>query len=236
MSNKKKNNTLLKIIVIFVLIGVVFSIVVFVAPLRIDAKFWIAYCFAICSLVLQFFVLKLAFAKDGKARSRFYGIPIARIGLIYMIVQIVLSLVVMLLPAGFPAWISLCVFVILLCVAAIGLISADLVRTEVERQDNILSSETQCIIELRSKVSVLVGMLKDSDVNERLKQLSEEFKYSDPVSSEATETAEATLASMVSDLQNAVVENDTAAVLELCEKIRMTLAERNRVCKLNKRK
>ena len=40
---------------------------------------------------------------------------------------------------------------------------------------------------------------------------------------------------MVDELQKAVVDNDSESIIGLCDKIRISLTERNRLCKLNKR-
>ena len=65
--------------------------------------------------------------------------------------------------------------------------------------------------------------------------MAEEFKYSDPVSSEAIKNIENELSEMVDELQKAVVDNDSESIIGLCDKIKISLTERNRLCKLNKR-
>lgn len=70
--------------------------------------------------------------------------------------------------------------------------------------------------------------------NAEIKALAEEFRYSDPVSNNAVAEAEADLAAVVDELQAAYVDGDNDAMAQLCRKASALLAERNRLCKLNK--
>ena len=83
---------------------------------------------------------------------------------------------------------------------------------------------------LQSKVNQIAAQSGDPAV----KALAEEFRYSDPVSSEAISDAEADLSAAVDELQAAYVDGDSEAVEKLCHKTSALLAERNRLCKLNK--
>ena len=67
-----------------------------------------------------------------------------------------------------------------------------------------------------------------------LDALAEKFRFSDPVSSDATSEAEAGLSAMMDELQAALVDCDGTSVSLLNAKIGAALNERNRLCKLNK--
>ena len=83
---------------------------------------------------------------------------------------------------------------------------------------------------LQSKISQIAAQSEDAAI----KALAEEFRYSDPVSSDAIADAETDLAAAVDELQTAYVDGDSEAVAKLCRKASALLAERNRLCKLNK--
>ena len=83
---------------------------------------------------------------------------------------------------------------------------------------------------LQSKISQLASQTDDAAIM----ALAEEFRYSDPVSSEAIADAEADLTAAVDELQAAYVDGDNEAMVQLCRKAAALLAERNRICKLNK--
>ena len=114
--------------------------------------------------------------------------------------------------------------------AVIGLVAADAVVEEIQTQDVKLKKDVTLMRSLQSKVSQIASQTDDIAI----KALAEEFRYSDPVSSEALTEIEADLSALVDDLQAAVVDGDEAAVQQLCKKTAATLAERSRLCKLNK--
>jgi hypothetical protein len=67
-----------------------------------------------------------------------------------------------------------------------------------------------------------------------LQKLSDEFRYSDPVSSEATKELENSLENKMKELQKFISDGDYENVKVLCNKVSIELSERNRVCALNK--
>ena len=87
---------------------------------------------------------------------------------------------------------------------------------------------------LRSIVYPLANQCPDPNAKKALAQLADEFRYSDPVSSEALKPVENDLQVLVSELQNAVGSGNITQITSLCGKISTVLTERNRLCKLNK--
>ena len=87
---------------------------------------------------------------------------------------------------------------------------------------------------LQSKSVFIASQGDDSETKKALNKLAESFRFSDPVSSDALNDIEASLNALVDELQSAVLEKDNAAAQKLCAKVEATLADRNRMCKLNK--
>ncbi|MDE6580261.1 MAG: hypothetical protein K2K41_06980 [Ruminiclostridium sp.] len=180
--------------------------------------------------------MKIAFEGDGTAKSKFYGFPIAKIGVVYMVAQLILSVVFMIMAAVIPVWLTILLFVILLAVAAVGLIAADTVRDEINIQDKKLSTKTSCMMTLRSIVYPLAGQCEEENAKKLLQELADQFRYSDPVSSEVLNDIESEIESLVGALQTAVNEVRYSDIAPLCRRVGNTLEERNRLCKLNKGK
>jgi hypothetical protein len=86
---------------------------------------------------------------------------------------------------------------------------------------------------MRSLQSKVIQLATQSG-SPALQALADEFRYSDPVSSPAIADAEADLTAAVDDLQAAFVDGDQDSLEQLCRKASAILAERNRLCKLNK--
>lgn len=213
---------------------IAFSVIAFILPLPKNNVFWVSYLFGVISVVVQAYVLKIAFHGAICVKNKFYGFPIAKIGIIYMITQLLFSIIAIVLAQYIPIWVVVIVFVLMFCVAFIGVIGADAARDEIERQDKKHDSNIQCIQELRSKVYSLIAQMENVEAKKVLSELSEAFKYSDPVSNDCLADIENELHIMVDELQQCVIDSDIQNVKILCKKISITLTERNRLCKLNK--
>lgn len=230
-----KKNQIRGLAVILIILAV-FSVISFLPPFKMTEVFWLSYIFGAISVLAQIYVLKTAFCGSNEVKSKFYGFPIARIGAVYMAVQLILSIIFMILAEIVPLWIAVIAFVVLLAVAAVGFISTDAMRDEIEAQDKRLEASTSCMITLRSLVSPLAGQCDDEKSKTALQELADEFKYSDPVSSEALKEIESELEKQVAELQMAVNEVRNSEIAPLCKRVNNTLIERNRLCKINKRK
>ena len=128
-------------ILILAIVLAAYLLLAFVIPFAKTAVFWLALVFMLAAFGVQLYVLKLSFTKGKDARSKFYGFPIARIGVMYLIVQIALSFLFMAIAKFCAAWIAVIVFALLLAVTAVGVIAADAMRDEVERQDAQLKAD-----------------------------------------------------------------------------------------------
>ena len=229
---KNQTRTLAVIIIFFI----AFSVIAFAVPFVKTGLFWLSYIFAVISILAQIYVLKIAFDGAESIKSKFYGFPIAQIGFFYMVAQVVVSLVFMILSAVVPIWVAVVVDILLLAAAAIGFIAADVVRDEIERQDVKLEADVSCMTALRSLIYSLPSQCEDTEANKVLQELSDDFRYSDPVSSTALKDIETDLENMVAQLQTAVTSENKTDILSLAKKTKTLLTERNRLCKLNKGK
>ena len=224
-------------LVLFGMVIVVYLVLALAIPFpKNNAAYWISFLFGLASLGVQAYVMKTAFDKGEPLRSKFYGYPIAKIGVTYLAVQIAVSFVFM--AMGFivrvPAWAALVVCVLITGVFSVGFISADIMRDEVERQDKQLVKDVKTMRALQSKTAFIVSQCTDTGLKPMLRELSEKFRFSDPVSSQALAEIENDLTATVDELQAAVMENDIDSAKVLCAKVAATLEQRNTMCKLSK--
>ena len=224
-----KKDTIRSMVVAIVVLAI-YHLVAFLIPFAHTAAFWISYGFTLAAFSVVCASIYIAFIKNPNAKSRFYGFPIARIGVLYGGAQLIVSLVVMVLAKWTPWWIPTLVYAIGLGVAVIGLVSAEAVVEEIQTQDAKLKKDVSLMRSLQSKVNQLAVQSENAEI----KALADEFRYSDPVSSDTIDDAEADLTAVVDELQVAYVDGDSEAVMKLCRKASALLAERNRLCKLNK--
>lgn len=232
----KLNKNQIRSIVTVVVIFAVYNVLAFVLPFKHTGLFWIGYSFGLVSIIVSMMILALAFGKNGTAKSSFYGFPIARIGVLYSAVQVPLSFLAMALAgiAGIPLWPFVLVFILILGAAVLGTVATDATRDEIVRQDIKLAKDVSVIRALRSLGNSLVAQCTDDEAKKELKKLSDMLNYCDPVSSDATIAAETELKAVMDEIQQAIVDDDVTSVVPLCKKAEAILAERNRLCKLNK--
>ena len=133
-----------------------------------------------------------------------------------------------------PAWLAVILFVLLLGAAAIGFIAAEGVRDEVERQDVVHKANVGTMRALQSKAVFVASQCEDAETKKALDAFAEALRFSDPVSSDALADIEENLTGLVEELGNAVMDKDYSAARTLCTKASSLLADRNRMCKLNK--
>ena len=212
--------------IILAVVFIIFTVIAFVAPFPHNTVFWLSYAFGAIAIAVQAYSWPSAFAGDG-AKSKVYGFPIARVTTIYMIVQLILSLIFMVAGEKAPVWIPVILYIVLLGLAAIGMIAAETVRDEVVRQETVKQVNTGTMKALQAKVSAIAGACTDPEQKKMLNKLAEAFRYSDPVSSDATQKLEMKLDVLLDELH----ETKNA---DLIKKIEVTLAERNQLCKMSK--
>jgi hypothetical protein len=213
---------------------VVFSVIAFAIPFAHTTAFWVAYGFGALAILFQLYILKVSFATDGDVRSRFYGFPIARLGVYYLVAQLVVSVVEMALARVIPTGVAVAINVLLLALAVVGCITVDAMRDEIIRQDGALKRNVSNMRELQSLSAALVGQCGDEALKTMLQKLADEFSYSDPVSSEKTQELEEDMKAQMGDIQQALVEGDSDGAKKLCGKLMGSLAERKRICSVSK--
>lgn len=222
--------------IVLAVVLVVYHVVIFAVPFAKTDIFFLSWVFTLIAIGAQTYVIRTAFYQGESVKSKFYGFPIAKIGAVYLAAQLVLGLVFMALSSAvsIPVWIPLVLYVVVLGVSVVGFVAADAMRDEVEQQDVKLKKEVACIRALQSKVASMLPLAQDSQVHKVLEKFSENLRFSDPVSNGALEDIERDLSACVDELQTAVTDSSYNDIMALLQKAETVLAERNRLCKLNK--
>ena len=222
-------------LIVLAIVLAVFSLIAFAIPFAHTAVFWIAYGFGVLAILFQLYIFKTSFAGNGDAKSRFYGFPIARLGIYYLVAQLILSVIEMALAGLIPSWTVIIVNVLALAFALIGCITAETMRDEIVQQDNKLKKNVSAMRELQSLAASMVGQCGDEEMKNAVKKIADELRFSDPVSSDATAELEAEMRSQLADIQQAVVDEDIEGIKVLCGKLMGNLTERNRLCVVEKK-
>lgn len=220
-------------IITLVILLAVFSVIAFVIPFPKNTVFWIAYACGVFAILFQLYIFKSSFGKTD-ARSRFYGFPIARLGIYYLVIQLVVSIAMIALSEFIPTWVAIVINVLILAFALIGCITAETMRDEITAQDVKLKTSVVNMRELQSLTASLVNQSNDAELKKTLQKVADEFRFSDPLTSDKTSDLEEDMKRQIGDLQQALVDGDAEGAKELCAKLLACLRERNRVCSVSK--
>lgn len=215
-------------------LAIVFSIIAFAVPFSRESGFWIAYLFGMIALGAQFYFFRSAFKGNEPVKSRIYGFPIARIGVIYLGVQLMLSVVQMLLADEMPYWVTLIIDAIVFVLAMAGCIATEAARSEVVRLDANVVRNTTTMESLQLSARSIARLCPEGPLQVRVQQISETLRFSDPVSSERTSDIENSLTSAMNLLRTAIEHQDQSRAFEYADSILQLIQERNDLCRLAK--
>lgn len=213
---------------------VVYNVLVFALPFPMNSVFLLSWFFTMLALVAQAYVIRMAFLKGDGVKSKFYGFPIARIGVVYLIVQFILSLGFMALGKIVPFWVPLVLYIILLGAGVIGFVAADAMRDEIVRQEVRQEQKIYRMREFQSKGKVIVGLNQMPQMSKMLEKLSDDLRFSDPTSSEALTAIENELETCLEQLQAAVADQNAQKAEDLCQQAERILVQCNQLCKQSK--
>ncbi len=221
MKNKNLGYAVLGIL--FVLI----SVIAFVIPTEKTATFWIVYVFTAMAFVAQIAIWKKAFGKEDTLKSKFLGLPVIHIGIVYLIIQIIVLAVFTAVPT-LPNWSAIVVCVVILGISAICMIAGEAGRNEIERVEAKVQKKVFFIKELQADIELLADAETDTSTEAALHQLAEKIRFSDPMSNNALAEVEAAITAKIAELKTA---SDKMVVIQ---ELNSLLAERNKKSKILK--
>ena len=221
MKNKKLGYSILAISF------VIFSVIVLSIPTIKSAAFWISYGFTAISFIAQIIIWKVAFKNAETLKSKFLGIPIIHISSIYLITQIIAS-IVFLSFAKLDSWISVVVSVVILGFASILMISSEIAKDEVNRVDEKIKPKIDFIRTAQCELELLASCENDAKTKAQLSNLAERIRYSDPMSNDSLKSIEDRIVGKIAELK--LSDSKT----EIIGEIDTLLTERNSKSKLSK--
>lgn len=231
MSMSERRKTLLLALLV---VAVIFSGVAFIIPFPKGGVFWIAYIAELIAMGLQIPVFKIAFDGQEELRSKVLGFPVFRVGYLYLGVQTALSLALFALGfvEKFPVWLAALLCVIVLGAAVVCSLTADVARDVVQKSETNQKAKISWMENMRTLSAGLPAMAEDSALKKALADLAEDFRFSDPVSSDATAAVEKELESKLREVSGKLTSG--SVIPDEVQTIRKLLAQRNVMCKAGK--
>ena len=206
---------------------VLFNVISFAVPTTKTSTFWIAYAFSAVAFASQIAIWKFAFKGADNLKSKFFGIPLIIVGIIYLFVQIVAFAVFMALHLT-ESWIAIVVCTLILGISAICFIATETGRKEINRVEENVEKKVFYIKSLQVDIEMLASTETDADTKAALTKLAEKICFSDPMSNTALFDLEGKIADKVRELKAAAEK--PAIITEL----NSLIDERNKKIKLLK--
>lgn len=229
------NKKMTSLFAVYAIIFVTFCILYLVIPFPKTGAYWIGFAFSLIAICTGCGVGWYSLKNDG-LKSKVYGFPMLNIGIAYMAVQLIFAFVIAIVGffAVIPLWIPLVVSVLILAISAIGFIGADNARDIIGEQENRDEIATKAMKTFRLDAQYIVDLCNNTELKKPLEKLAEQFKYSDPVSSDELTDIEDNLQREVKNLA-ALVNSDEEIAAKKISEITVLLVDRNRRCKELKR-
>lgn len=224
MSKNKKSGY-----IILGIIFVLFNVIAFSMPTNKASVFWITYAFTIAAFAIQIGIWNLAFRKAQTLKSKFLGLPLIHVGIVYLIIQLIAFGVFLTLPE-ITNWIPIIVCTAIAGISGICLIATDVGREEVTRVEEKVQRKVSIIKSLQVEVELIAEEQTDAVTKSALNELAEKIKYSDPMSDESLSPIEDEIGVKVAALK----AQPTADIISSVQEIEMLLLERNKKSKLLK--
>ena len=233
MNMNKKNKS---IISVYGILAFIYLIAFVIIPFPKNAASWISFVFTLVSFVLSLGVTLYVFGKDDEMTSKFYGFPIFKIAYMYPLVQFIVGVVICLIAAfvAVPYWVALILSLVILGVSAIGVIATDNARDIVEQTEAESERVTKATKMFNLNIASVLDLCTEPSVKIELEKLAESFRFSDPVSSDATEDIESTIMEKLENLKISISSSDSDENIAKITELKNLLAERNRICKVSK--
>ena len=154
---------------IMAIIAIMFTVLAFVIPFekKSYATFIVSYVGVLVALAVQCYVGVLVFKKSTSLRSKVYGIPVIRVSIIYLILQMITSVVLMITNAFVlvPVFIPAVILVLLTGFAAICVLLTVGAKSIIESIEKEEKQTTAFMNNFKIELESLENKTSDSDFN-----------------------------------------------------------------------
>ena len=214
----------------YAILGILFvliSVIAFAVPTAKTTAFWISYAFTVAAFAAQIIIWKAALGRSESLKSKFLGLPVVHISIVYLVVQVVALIVFLFIPT-LPIWSAVVACAVIAGISAVCMIASDVGRSEIERVSAKVQEKVFYIRELQTDIELLADAETDSATKSALMQLAEKIRYSDPMSDERLENIEGQITAKIAKLKS------SADKIKIIKELNSLLDERNKKTKLLK--
>lgn len=232
------NKNFKKYIFVTLIICAIYSCLSFIVPFphKSQAIFWISYIFGFLSIAVQPLIAIYGFKNSETLKSKLYGWPIIKLGYVYLIVQLSITLVSYIVDAfvEIPLWILLIINIIIICLTLIGLVINESYKDAIENIEINAPITTKFINDLKIDSKMLAKKDVPLELKEQLNKLADEIRYSDPVSTKQLTEIEDEINRKFIQLKEIIIIDKQFDAKEQIDNLILLIKERNKIAKANK--
>lgn len=224
-----KNNKALGI-VFYTIIFVIYSLLIFLIPLKHDSCFFVSYVFTLISYLMFGGVVLYNIKNNSELKEMFLGLPLINISFGYFIIQAILGILLSILP--FKIKFVFIIQLLLLLIFLLFGISALVGFKKIKEHTNKIDKKVKFIKMMEADILSLLDDVTDEKLKKELENLAENIHYSDPMSNDSLSSIESKIQDEINELKSEI--NNVNRSFEICDSIDKLLKDRNRKCKILK--
>ncbi len=215
------------------IVAVIFNLLMFLLPINKTLNFWVVYVSSMISIILACSVFLCTLTKKG-IQAKFNNLPLAWTTWIYFALQCIASGAELIYNVDYRT--SLIINVIILGITAILLTFVGLGTKEIQRVDKKVKEKVFFIKSLQLEVDTLSEKVENENLKKLFADLSENIKYSDPMTHSALADVENKIEVKEKQLEEIIQKdaNNEATIKENILDMQKLIAERNKKAKLYK--
>ncbi len=223
-------------VVVFALFFVVYNVSLFmIAGFVHGATFWTSYAMMIVAFITAGITFLITILGKSEPKDAILKMPIFIHSIAYFLIELIVSSVFMVLGYSMPLWfvglpIQLIIFVVHIAI----LCSSFFVKGHIIAVDNNIKDKTNFIRLLKVDVDLIAENAVDPEVHQAFVSLSEQVRYSDPMSHESLFELEKQILECLAFAKRCVEQGKNEAALKNCEIASRMLFERNEKTKVLK--
>ncbi len=217
---------------IWAIILVAFSAIVFVVPIEKNSNFYIAYGFTSAAFLIQLACAYVAFNAKNKERL-FLNIPLIRISNTGLVLTFITS-IVFIAVKELPIWIGAIIWIAIIAFTLISVIKVNAAADVVERVETKTNNKISVMKNLTVDAQSIVNRAKNESIKSECRKVYEKLRYSDPVSSSELESIEKQIENRLIMFSDAVDKSNEEKVKEISEELINLIDNRNNKCRILK--
>lgn len=214
-----------------------FNVVLFVIAGFTDhyASFWISYGAMMLGAIVAAAMLIVFFGCKDDGSRIFIGYPIAKYSVIYIGVELVVSVIFIILDAilmdTLPWSVSFLVQLILMVAYVVLALTCFITKNIINETQNEIKEKTAFTKLLYTDAAMLAESCSDPEAKKQFAAFAEAVRYSDPMSNPILAPLEGEIQSAVTNAKILLESEDVSGAVAACNKATLLLKERNLKCK-----